>query len=98
MAAPKCDNPIAAIGCFVQDVTDNVRDAGNVINGAVTFAQDPFGATLKALKDGAKSLATDVLPALTTAIQPDLSAGFFLRAYAVSFAAAIIRALDPATN
>ncbi|MBT2486935.1 hypothetical protein J7E28_19755 [Microbacterium sp. ISL-108] len=42
------------------------------------------------MKDGAKSLTTDVLPFLTTALQPDLSAGFFIRAYAISFAAAIL--------
>ena len=90
MAATECDNPIAAVGCFINDVTDGVGDVVEGVSGVVSFAQDPFGATLKALKDGAKSLTTDVLPFLTTALQPDLSAGFFLRAYAVAFAAAVL--------
>lgn len=90
MAATECDNPIAAVGCFINDVTDGVGDVVEGVGGVVSFAQDPFGATLKALKDGAKSLTTDVLPFLTTALQPDLSAGFFVRAYAAAFAAAVL--------
>lgn len=89
MAVKECDNPIAAVGCIVDDIGNGVDDIVDGVTGVVSFAQDPFGATLTALKDGAKSLTTDVLPFLTTAIQPDLSAGFFIRAYAISFAAAI---------
>ena len=88
--ADQCDNPISAVGCIIKDVTDGVGDVVEGVSGVVSFAQDPFGATLQALKDGATSLTTDVLPFLTTALQPDLSAGFFIRAYAISFAAAIL--------
>lgn len=89
--AAECDpnNPFSAAGCLIDDIATGIDDTIKGVSGVVSFAQDPFGATLQALKDGAKSLTTEVLPFLTTAIQPDLSAGFFLRAYAVSFAAAI---------
>lgn len=85
--ATDCDptNPFEAAGCIIDDIGNTIEGVGSV----VSFAQDPFAATLGYMKDGATSLTTDVLPFLTTAIQPDLSAGFFIRAYAVSFAAAI---------
>lgn len=74
------------IGNGVNDITTGVTDT---VEGVVTFAQNPYVATLNALKDGAKSLTSDLLPTLTTAIQPDLSSGFFINAYRISFGAAV---------
>lgn len=86
MASENCEDAfLPIVSCTIKDITDTVEG----VAGVVSFAQDPFAATLGYMKDGATSLTTDVLPFLTTAIQPDLSAGFFIRAYAVSFAAAI---------
>ncbi len=68
-------------------------DLINGVNGAVTFASDPFGSTFKALKEAAAGLAKDVLPALTEATLPDLSAAWFINAYQISFATAIFVAV-----
>ncbi|GAA1772211.1 hypothetical protein [Agromyces humatus] len=66
---------------------------GEAIGGAVNYWQDPFGNTFKALKDAAAGLAKDVLPALTEATLPDLTAEWFLSAYAIAFATAIFAAI-----
>ncbi|MCS5716421.1 hypothetical protein NVV95_17885 [Herbiconiux sp. CPCC 205716] len=66
---------------------------GDVINGGgevLGFFQDPWGKTFEAMRDASKSLANDLLPALTSATLPDLSVDWFLSAYAVSFATAIL--------
>ncbi len=75
---------------------DPIGGLGDVINGftgAVSYWSDPWGNTFKALQDAAKGLSKDVLPALTDATLPDLSTDWFLRAYAISFAAAIFVAV-----
>lgn len=71
----------------------NVGGALDVLTGAVGFWQDPWGNTFKTLQDAARGLAQDLLPALTEAATPDISADWFLRAYAISFAAGIIAAM-----
>lgn len=70
-----------------------VNGIGETIGGAVNFWQDPFGNTFEALKDAASGLAKDVLPALTEATLPDLTAEWFLSAYAIAFAAGIFFAV-----
>ncbi|MDQ0894506.1 hypothetical protein [Agromyces ramosus] len=70
-----------------------VNGIGEQIGGAVNYWQDPFGNTFQALKDAAAGLAKDVLPALTEATLPDLTAGWFLSAYAIAFATAIMAAI-----
>lgn len=77
-----CDNPISC-------VVDGVTDVANGIGSTVDFWSDPAGNSFKALKDAAHGLATDLLPALTDATLPDLTADWFLNAYAISFALAI---------
>jgi hypothetical protein len=47
----------------------------------------------KALQEAAAGLAKDVLPALTQATLPDLTAEWFVRAYAIAFAAGIFFAV-----
>jgi len=71
----------------------NVTDTLNTIGQSVGFWQDPFGNTFKALQVAAKGLAQDVLPALTEATLPDLNARWFLNAYAISFAMALMFAV-----
>ncbi|NQX29841.1 hypothetical protein HQQ81_21040 [Microbacteriaceae bacterium VKM Ac-2854] len=54
---------------------------------------DPWGRAFKVLKDAASGLAKEVLPALTSATLPDLSVGWFVDAYRIAFAAAILVAI-----
>jgi hypothetical protein len=72
---------------------DPIGGIGDVINGAsqtLGFFRDPWGKTFEAMRDASKSLANDLLPALTSATLPDLSVDWFLSAYAISFATAIL--------
>lgn len=82
MKQEPCNDPL----CVINGI-------GEQIGGAVNYWQDPFGNTFKALKDAASGLAKDVLPALTEATLPDLTAEWFLSAYAIAFATAILGAI-----
>lgn len=75
------------------DPIGGIGDAIGGFTGAVSYWSNPWGNTFKALQDAAKGLSKDVLPALTDATLPDLSTDWFLRAYAISFAAAIFVAV-----
>jgi hypothetical protein len=79
-------------GCddFICDVIGGVGNIADGIGGALSFAQDPFGAIFRSLRDAASGLARDVLPAITEATLPDLSLSWFIQAYAISFAAALL--------
>ena len=69
---------------------------GDVVNsppGGVSYMSDPWGNTFEILQDAAAGLARDVLPALTRATLPDLSADWFIDAYRVSFATAVFAAV-----
>ena len=83
---PQANEPCSGFICDLAGI-------GDAIGGAVNYWQDPFGNTFKALKDAAGGLAKDVLPALTQATLPDLSAQWFLSAYAIAFATAILAAI-----
>ncbi|WAH99754.1 hypothetical protein [Arthrobacter sp. MMS18-M83] len=73
----------------VAAVPGAVGDTAKAVVNVANFASDPAGYIFKLLQDGAKGLAHDVLPALAHATEPDLSAQWFLNAYAISFASAI---------
>jgi hypothetical protein len=75
-----------AAGCLLDGTAQVAEHAGQV----VSFATDPFGYIFNVTKDAALSLIKDVLPGLSDAIQPDLSMEFFINAYRISFAAAIL--------
>jgi type IV secretion system protein TrbL len=82
--------------CGVKDVAHGVTgavngtaDAVRTATGVADFWSDPAGNTYKVLVASAKSLTNDVLPALTHATLPDVSADWFLKAYALSFGLAI---------
>ena len=66
------------------------KPAGDAISGAMNFAADPLGAIFAATRAGAQGLAKDLLPALAHATEPDLTADWFIKAYAISFALSII--------
>lgn len=76
-----------SVGQALGDTWDNSAGA---VGGAISFAADPLMAIFEATRDGAEGLATELLPALVHATEPDLSADFFIRAYSISFAAAIL--------
>ncbi|WP_344796153.1 hypothetical protein [Frondihabitans peucedani] len=64
-------------------------DAVNTAKGIADFWSDPAGNTFNMLQDGAKSLSDTIMPAITKATLPDLTADWFINAYKVSFALAI---------
>jgi type IV secretion system protein TrbL len=66
------------------------KPVADAVGEAVNFASDPLGAIFKATRDGARGLANDLLPALSKATEPDLSVDWFIKAYAISFALAIV--------
>ncbi|MDY7555307.1 MULTISPECIES: hypothetical protein [unclassified Cryobacterium] len=57
--------------------------------GFANFWSDPAGNSFKMLQDGAKGLADDVLPAITHATLPDLTADWFISSYRISFGLAV---------
>lgn len=61
--------------------------------GVIDFWSDPWGNTFKALQTSSRQLSDAVLPAVTDATLPDLNADWFLKAYAVTFALAILLAV-----
>ncbi|AOY74437.1 hypothetical protein ARZXY2_4938 (plasmid) [Arthrobacter sp. ZXY-2] len=66
------------------------KPAADAISGAVNFAADPLGSIFTATRAGAQGLAKDLVPALAHATEPDLTADWFIKAYAISFALSII--------
>ncbi|MGP5397674.1 hypothetical protein [Arthrobacter rhombi] len=75
------------IGSGTADLWD--KTAGKV-GDVISFAEDPLKAIFQATRNGAEGLATELLPALSKATEPDLSADFFIKAYAISFAVSIM--------
>lgn len=71
------------------DLIDDAKGAADAASSVASFMSDPFGNTFRALQQGAHSLATDVLPALSHATTPDLTQQWWVRSYAVSFALAV---------
>jgi len=75
------------------DPIGGIGDAVNGLTGTVTYLSDPWGNTFNALRDAAAGLSENVLPFLTNATLPDLTADWFVSAYRVSFATAIFVAV-----
>ena len=74
-------------------MTSGVQGAISTATGIIDFWSDPWGNTFKALQASARQLSDSVLPAVTDATMPDLSATWFVKAYAVTFALAILLAV-----
>ena len=75
---------------------DPIGGVGDVINGAnavVSYLSDPWGNTFTTLQGAAQGMSRDILPALTSATLPDLTADWFLTAYKISFGTAIFVAV-----
>nr|QJS06311.1 putative membrane protein [Cryobacterium sp.] len=68
---------------------DAVGGAVETANGFADFWSDPAGNSFQMLQDGAKGLADDVLPAITHATLPDLTADWFISSYRISFGLAV---------
>ena len=84
---PVCEvNPIA---CGLKDAIGAVGGAVNTAKGVADFWSDPAGNSFQMLQEAAKGLSDTVLPALTHATLPDLTADWFISAYRVSFALSI---------
>lgn len=91
-------NPVSDFGDKLLDGAKGAKDAftdgwdntAGAVGGAISFASDPLKAIFQATRDGAQGLATELMPALAHATEPDLSSDFFIKAYAISFAAAIM--------
>jgi hypothetical protein len=69
---------------------DDACQAGNAVQTAVSFGQDPLGYFAQKLQSTADSMATSVLPGLEKATHPDLTKEWFIGAYRISFALAIL--------
>jgi type IV secretion system protein TrbL len=77
----------------IGSIIGGLGDGVNAPPGGVSYLSDPWGNTFEMLRDAAAGLSRDVLPALTDATLPDLSADWFIGAYRVSFATAIFVAV-----
>nr|WP_176704886.1 hypothetical protein [Arthrobacter sp.] len=82
--------PLNPFADFLDDRKKDAEKFSENFGEAITFAKDPLAAIFQATRNGAEGLATELLPALTKATEPNLSADFFVQAYAISFAAAIM--------
>ncbi|KGJ79282.1 hypothetical protein GY21_05675 [Cryobacterium roopkundense] len=77
------------IVCGAVRAVEGVGGAVNTAKGIADFWSDPAGNSFIMLQDAAKGLSDTVLPALTHATLPDLTADWFISAYRVSFALSI---------
>jgi type IV secretion system protein TrbL len=78
-----------AVGDFIGGVGGAVGGAANAVGDFANFWSDPAGNSFKLLQDGAKGLANNVLPAITHATLPDLTADWFISSYRISFGLAV---------
>jgi type IV secretion system protein TrbL len=74
---------------IIGGAVNGTKDAINTAQSIGDFWSDPAGNTYKALRDAAKGLSDSVLPALTHATLPDLTADWFINAYRISFGLAV---------
>lgn len=79
-----CDIPLAgALFCGPGDVVRNIVEV-------VNFASDPLGAILVGLQQAVSDLSGVVLPAVSSALHPDLTVEWWLDIYRVSFGIAFV--------
>ncbi|MFC4245061.1 hypothetical protein ACFOYW_16965 [Gryllotalpicola reticulitermitis] len=86
-------NAANSVGGAVSGAASAAQGAVNSAAGVANFWSDPSENTFKLLQNAAHGLAQVVLPALSKATLPDLSASWFLKAYAVSFAFGVLLAV-----
>lgn len=81
MADP-CDLPLAKDTALCK--------AAGAVKSVIDFAQDPLGYIAQKMQEAADGLATTVLPAMEKLTHPDLSKDWFVSAYRISFALAVL--------
>lgn len=69
---------------------DAVSGAADKVGAVIEFGKDPFGYVAQKEAEAAKALTENLIPALARVTQPDLSAEWFINAYKISFAGAVI--------
>lgn len=74
----------------IQEFCDVISDPVDRVTTAYNWASDPFGSFFLLLQEGAASLGGEMFSALLYLTSPDLSAQWWLAAYAISFGAAIL--------
>lgn len=82
-----CNAPLIQIACNVGGA------AKSAVGGAiqvVKFTEDPLGYIATKMQSASAELAKTVLPAMNKLTRPDLSKDYFLSAYKISFALAIL--------
>lgn len=89
MLPDPCDTPLGRLtpGCQVKD---KVEGAADKVGAVIEFGKDPFGYVAQKEAEAAKALTENLIPALARVTQPDLSAEWFINAYKISFAGAVI--------
>jgi type IV secretion system protein TrbL len=87
---------VGGIGGFIGGAADAIGAGGAAVGdavggatGFVDFWGDPAGNSFDMLQAGAKGLSDTVLPAITSATMPDLTAEWFINSYRISFGIAI---------
>lgn len=86
-------NGVTGAPSGIGDIINGVGDAVNGAAGAVSYLQDPWGNTFKALQTAAESMSKDILPTLTAAVLPNVTTEWFINLYKISFATAIFVAI-----
>jgi len=71
-------------------VIEQGADAVGAARGIADFISDPFGHIAEKLQASTKSLVDDILPTMTKALQPDLSAEWFVDAYQLTFTLSLL--------
>lgn len=74
----------------IKGLVEKVQKLIDTLGSVFGFLKDPFDYTAKKLQDGASGLAEKVLPALTHALQPDLTADWVMKSYKISFAIGVM--------
>ena len=83
------EDAVGAVGDFFGGAGEAISGVVDSATGFADFWSDPAGNSFQMLQDGAKGLADDVLPAITHATLPDLSADWFISSYRISFGLAV---------
>lgn len=71
-------------------VKETVKDTANKVTAVVDFGSDPLGYVATSIQKACEEMTRSIFGALAEALHPDFSVDWFLSAYRVSFALAII--------
>ena len=71
-------------------VKETVKDTANKVTAVADFASDPLGYIATSIQKACEEMTRSIFGALAEALHPDFTVDWFLSAYRVSFALAII--------